>query len=149
MSPEQARGEKLDARTDLFSFGLVMNEMATAKRAFREDTAAELHEAILNRAPVPARELNPALPPRLEEIINKALEKNREARYQSAAEVRTDLLRLKWEAEVGKSSDKAQARVAEPLRAISGSAEHHSIVVLPFTNLSSDPENEFFARRHH
>ena len=95
MSPEQIRGEKLDARSDLFSFGLVIYEMATRKRAFREETAAELHEAILDRAPVPARELNPALPPRLEEIINKMLEKDRNARYQSAAELQADLTRLK------------------------------------------------------
>jgi serine/threonine protein kinase len=112
MSPEQVRGEKLDARTDLFSFGLVIYEMATGKRAFSEDTAAELHEAILNRSPVPVRELDPALPPRLEGIINKALEKDRNARCQSAAELRADLEQLKRDAESGQSAAPSSGQVA-------------------------------------
>jgi serine/threonine protein kinase len=95
MSPEQARGEKLDERTDLFSFGLVLYEMATGHRAFSGDTGPELHDAILNQVPAPARKLNPAIPLRLEPIINKALQKDREERYQSAAELRTDLESLK------------------------------------------------------
>jgi eukaryotic-like serine/threonine-protein kinase len=95
MSPEQVRGEKLDARTDLFSFGLVLYEMATGKQAFSGDTAPALHEAILNRAPAPARELNPEISPGLEQIIKRALEKDRNLRYQSAAEMRADLERLK------------------------------------------------------
>ena len=95
MSPEQARGEKLDAGTDLFSFGLVLYEMATGRRAFSGDTGPELRDAILRQVPVPARKLNPSVPPRLEPIINRALEKEREARYQSAAELRTDLESLK------------------------------------------------------
>ena len=95
MSPEQARGEGLDARTDLFSFGLLLYEMATGHRAFSGDTGPELHDAILNQVPAPARKLNPSIPPRLEPIINKALRKDREARYQSATELRTDLETLK------------------------------------------------------
>lgn len=95
MSPEQARGEKLDARTDLFSLGLVLFEMATGKRAFRGDTGPELHAAILNQTPASARKLNPKVPQKLEQIIRKSLEKQREQRYQSAAELRGDLEILK------------------------------------------------------
>ena len=94
MSPEQVRGEKLDARTDLFSFGLILYEMTTGLRAFSGDTAAILKDAILNHTPSPVRALNPKAPPRLEQVINKSLEKAREQRYQSAAEIRADLERL-------------------------------------------------------
>jgi len=99
MSPEQVRGEKLDARTDLFSFGLVLYEMATGKRAFTGDTGPELQKAILKQLPTPVREVNPELPVQLEKIIARALEKDREARYQSASEMRTDLENLKREIE--------------------------------------------------
>jgi Tol biopolymer transport system component len=99
MSPEQVRGEKLDARTDLFSFGLVLYEMATGKRAFTGNTPPELHEAILTELPNPAREVNPKLPVKLEKIIGTALEKDRETRYQSAAEMRADLETLQREIE--------------------------------------------------
>jgi len=100
MSPEQVRGEKLDARTDLFSLGLVLYEMATGKRAFTGDTGPVLQEAILKQVPIPVRKVNPELPAKLEEIIHKALEKDREMRYQSASEMRTDLQSLKREMEL-------------------------------------------------
>jgi len=99
MSPEQVRSEKLDARTDLFSFGLVLYEMATGKRAFAGNTRPELHAAILTQLPSPARELNTGLPAKLENIIGRALEKDRRDRYQTAAEMCADLEALKREIE--------------------------------------------------
>ncbi len=95
MSPEQVQGERLDARTDLFSLGLVLYEMSTGQRAFSGETAALLHEAIVNQPAVPIRTLNPALPPKLDAIVTKALEKDRNLRYQQAAEISADLDRLK------------------------------------------------------
>jgi serine/threonine protein kinase/tetratricopeptide (TPR) repeat protein len=95
MSPEQARGQQLDARTDLFSFGLILYEMATGRRAFTGDNAAAMHDAILDRAPTPLAELNPELPTELQDVIQKCLEKDRNLRYQKAAEIRSDLEKVK------------------------------------------------------
>ena len=102
MSPEQARGKELDGRTDIFSFGLVLYEMATGNRAFSGDSSAEIFDAILNRTPVSATQVNSEVPPELNQVINKALEKDKNLRYQSAAEMRTDLQRLKRDTDSGR-----------------------------------------------
>src|ERR1700720_150778 len=104
MSPEQARGKELDGRTDIFSFGLVLYEMATGKQTFSGNTSAEIFEAILDRAPVAPVRLNPEIPAELERVINKALEKNPALRYQHSADLRSDLQRLKRDTESGRAA---------------------------------------------
>jgi len=131
MSPEQARGEEVDARTDVFSVGSVLYEMATGKQAFPGHTSAVIFDAILNRAPAPLLRANPALPPELGQIIQKAIEKDRRSRYQSAAALREDLERLKRDTDSGRTA--ASAPPAEK-----------SVAVLYFENLSGAQEDEYF-----
>ncbi|HVQ63041.1 MAG TPA: FlgO family outer membrane protein [Terriglobia bacterium] len=132
MSPEQVRGEELDARTDLFSFGLVLYEMATGRQAFSGSTSGVILEAILNRAPIAPVQLNPSVPQGLDRIIYRLLEKDRRFRYQSSADLHSDLERLKRE--LSDTGFKAAAV-----------AEKKSIVVLPFSDISATRDNAYFA----
>jgi eukaryotic-like serine/threonine-protein kinase len=149
MSPEQARGKDLDPRTDLFSFGAVLYEMATGALPFRGDTSAVLFEAILNRPPVPPVRLNPDVPAHLEEIITKLLEKDRELRYQSAAEVRADLKRLRRDTESGAitavSSSSGRVRSAPEKSRKLWSYVVAAIAVLAIVGIAA----VFFRQRHH
>jgi tetratricopeptide (TPR) repeat protein/predicted Ser/Thr protein kinase len=131
MSPEQIRGDNLDPRTDIFSLGLLLYEMATGRQSFSGGTGGVIIEAVLTRSPVPARSINPNIPPRLEEIINKALHKDKDERYQHAADIRTDLQRLERDTETGRTTASAEpeATVSVPVvsRAATTTAAHASL----------------------
>ncbi len=140
MSPEQARGLPTDARTDLFSLGTVLYQMATGTLPFEGETSAVVYEAILNRDPAPATRLNSALPPDFDRILEKALEKDRNMRYQSATDLKTDLSRLR------RNLDSAQKRAAETVDSRGGAtakSAEKSIAVLYFENLSGVKEDEY------
>jgi non-specific serine/threonine protein kinase len=139
MSPEQARGQLTDPRTDLFSLGAVLYQMATGAPPFEGDTQAVVFDAILNRDPRPLAEANPAMPPALGPILEKALEKDRNLRCQSATELKTDLMRLRRKLETSRSSSAAHSDSKPPV----GRRAERSIAVLYFENLSGVKEDEY------
>ena len=141
MSPEQVRAEELDVRTDLFSFGVVLYQMATGRLPFQGGSSGLTTEAILNRDPVAPIQLNPDIPPLLQEVIRKALEKDRNLRYQRAADMRVELQRLKRDTESGRTSAIRTAALRPPRV----SKIIDSIAVLPFENASGDPEHEYLS----
>ncbi len=143
MSPEQALGRELDARTDLFSFGVLLHEMATGNRPFVGKTAAAVFDALLNESPTPAVQLNPEVPVRLGEIIGRALEKSRDERYQNASILLSDLRKLRRGLDFGHA---AQApAVASSVRTASPRRTVDSLAILPFETQSSDPDAEYFS----
>ena len=162
MSPEQIRGDDLDPRTDIFSLGVLLYEMATGQQAFDGGTGGMIIEAILTRAPIPPRSINPSIPPRLEAIIDKALHKHRDERYQNAADMLADLQQLKRDIESGRRDGKADAKpgpvpttnystsTSKPkqegcVRTERASKTIGSIAVLPFVNASRDTEHEYLS----
>ena len=134
MAPEQARGERVDARTDLFSLGVVLYEMLTRRPAFAGATTAMIFDALLNRQPTPARELNPEVTPEIERLLQRLLAKTPEARYQSARDVVLDLQAVRFASE---------GRISRASGGVARAAA--SVAVLPFVSLSADPENEYLA----
>src|SRR5579862_7780729 len=140
MSPEQVRAKELDSRSDLFSFGVVLYETATGQLPFRGESTGVIYTSILERAPVPAARLNPDLPAKLDEIIGKALEKDRSLRYQHASEICADLRRLKRDVDSGRSSSyESPAPIALAPAQTSSSPAHDSVSAVPTTTVTPIP----------